>query len=734
MKLSLAYLASLVALCAAAASCSRDEPASESRDRVASGETIYANMCKSCHGARGEGGRGPALRDIDRKYDEPSLVRYIDEKMPLGEPDRCNGTCPGDVAAYIRTFKGDVVCNAPAPIARGLRLLTRREYKATVEDLLGTSSATGTAPSTPPTTCGQQTFTYDPHGRALTSVHVAGSFNAWAGTVAAGGWALTHQPSGTWSTTHAVPNGSHQYKLVLNESEWITDPANTKTASDGLGGNNSVLDVSCAAGTGGGTTAPGGATSLDPTASFPPDTRPEGFAFDDHGAGRVVTSVVMDEWARAAASIAASADVAKLVTCDRAARDACAKTVVTQLGKRAFRRPLTDAEVARHTGVLLGAGDFDKGVKAALRAMLTSPSFAYRSEVGERQPDGTYKLTPWETASALSYFFWGTMPDAALFDAAERGDLGTPTGIEREARRLLASPRARATVSTFAEQWLGSESVGQVTKSDALYPFPSDIRAAMLEETRSFVTHVVFDGTHSLDELFTADYTFANDALAKHYGLAAPPAAAGASPTTLRQVKYADASRSGILGQGSILATTAHSDQTSPIRRGLFVRRRLLCQEFPAPPPNAGSVPQVDPAATTRERFAQHTANAFCKSCHQYIDDVGFGFERLDTIGRLRTTEAGKPIDAKGDMNDVEGLGKGTHAPYASMGELGHIVASSDAAKTCVVRQVYRFARGRLDDDICETAPIKQRFLDKGGDLRELMIAVATDAAFVVRK
>lgn len=737
MKLSLASLSLVVGLCAALASCSRDEPSNESRDRVASGETIYAAQCKSCHGARGEGGRGPTLRDMDRKYDEPGLVRYIDEKMPLGEPDRCRGTCAEDVGAYVmRTFKGDVVCNAPAPVARGLRLLTRREYKATVDDLLGAPSAAapGTSPTTPPAACGQQTFTYDPHGRSLTSVHVAGSFNAWAGTVAAGGWPLKLQPSGTWSMTHAVPNGAQQYKLVLNESEWITDPSNPKTASDGLGGNNSVLDVSCP--TGGGTGAGGatGVTSLDPTASFPPDTRPEGFVFDDHGAGRVVTSVVMDEWARAAASIAASADVAKLVTCDRAARDSCAKTVVSQLGKRAFRRPLTDAELARHTGVLLGAGDFDKGVRAALRAMLTSPSFAYRSEVGERQPDGTYKLTPWETASALSYFFWGTMPDAALFDAAEHGDLATGAGIEREARRLLASPRARATIATFAEQWLGSENVVQVTKNDATYPFPKELRAAMLEETRSFVTHVVFDGTHSLDELFTADYTFASDSLAKYYGLATTPAPAGASATEPRLVKYTDGSRSGILGHGSVLATTGHSDQTSPIRRGLFVRRRLLCQEFPTPPPNAGAVPLIDAAATTRERFAQHTASDFCKSCHQYIDGVGFGFERLDTIGRVRATEAGKPIDSQGDMNDVEGLGKGTHAPFSSMGELGHILAASDAAKTCAVRQVYRFARGRLDDDICETAPIKQRFLEKGGDLRELMIAVATDAAFVVRK
>jgi hypothetical protein len=202
----------------------------------------------------------------------------------------------------------------------------------------------------------------------------------------------------------------------------------------------------------------------------------------------------------------------------------------------------------------------------------------------------------------------------------------------------------------------------------------------------------------------------------------------------MRMVKYPDAMRSGVLGHGSVLATTAHSDQSSPIRRGLFVRRRLLCQEFAPPPPNAGAVPKVDPAATTRQRFAQHTSNPTCQSCHQYIDDVGFGFERLDAVGRVRSTESGKPIDAQGDMNDLEGFGKGTHAPFATPGELGKILAASDAAKACVTRQVYRFARGHLDDDVCAVAPIQRRFLEKGGDLRELLVAVVTDPAFVVRR
>ncbi len=250
----------------------------------------------------------------------------------------------------------------------------------------------------------------------------------------------------------------------------------------------------------------------------------------------------------------------------------------------------------------------------------------------------------------------------------------------------------------------------------------------MREETRRFVGYVVFDGTHRVDELFTARFTFTNEALAKHYGIAGPTGPA------MQRIETNDSLRAGLLGHGSVLAMTAHSDQTSPIRRGLFVRRRLLCQEFAPPPPNAGGVPKVDPQATTRERFAQHTKDAFCKSCHQYIDGVGFGFEKLDPIGRARTTEAGKPIDAQGDMNDVEGFGTGTHASFASMQELGGILAKSDAAKTCVVRQMYRFARGRLDDDVCMVRPLSARFTEKGGDIRELMIAIVTDPAFLERR
>jgi hypothetical protein len=468
--------------------------------------------------------------------------------------------------------------------------------------------------------------------------------------------------------------------------------------------------------------------TVDPTASFPPDTRPQGFAFDDNGPGRVVTSDLMDGYMSAANAIAAATDLTKLVTCDpNADKPGCAQAVMRSLATRAFRRPVTDAEVARYANVVTGPSDWNKGVRAGVAALLVAPSFLYRSEVGTKQTDGSFRLDAYETASALSYFFWGSMPDQALFDAAKNGGLSTPDGLEKQARRLLADPRARDTVGAFAVQWLGAEPVTTVSKIDSA-GFTPDIRAAMLEETRRFVTYVTFDGTHKADELFTANYTFANQTLAGVYGIS------GVSGTSFVKTQYPDNLRAGVMGHGSVLATTALSDQTSPIRRGLFVRRRLLCQEFGTPPPQAGSIPAVDPNATTRERFAQHSANDFCKSCHQYIDDVGFGFERFDIVGKVRTMEAGQPIDSQGDMNDVEGFGKGTHAPFASLSDLGKTLAQSDAAKTCVVRQMYRFARGQIEKDVCAVDGPKQIFLQKGGDLQELMVAIATAPDFVVRQ
>jgi hypothetical protein len=222
----------------------------------------------------------------------------------------------------------------------------------------------------------------------------------------------------------------------------------------------------------------------------------------------------------------------------------------------------------------------------------------------------------------------------------------------------------------------------------------------------------VLDESHRFDELFTAGWTLR-----------------GGVKTAVSPERAA-----GLLGHGSVLASTAHSDQTSPVLRGLLVRQRLLCHELGTPPANAGVVPSVDPNATTRERFAQHSAEG-CRACHRYLDPIGFGFERFDELGRYRTTENGKPIDASGELADAEGLGKGTSVKFDTLPQLGALLGSTRAAKECLARHVFRFATGRLErpEDECAVRALADR-LEQSGDLRDLWLGVPRLQAFGERR
>ena len=696
------------------------EPASAAANLSAQGEALYTELCSVCHGAAGQGITGPKLRDWQRGADE--LTRIIHERMPPGRPDRCTGRCPERIAAYILSGFAPAApqCDDSAgnPGPRQLRLLTRREYQNTVSTLLGLP---------PPQTCPPPSFVYAPGARTLRSVHVAGSFNGWPKTIADGGFPLTYAADRKqWSLSQKLPVGTHTYKLVLDESEWLTDPANPNTQPDGFGGQNSVLTVSCEAGT----------PPADPTANLPADSRPEDFPFDDHAQARIVTSVHAEEYRKTARLLAerAAANLPALVPCDPSGTNAaaCAEQFIQSFGLRAVRRPLTPQEVQRYKTLLLGRKTFTDGVKAVVAAPLQSPGFLYRSELGDLKPDGTYRLNGYEIAGALSYLFWGTMPDAALFTAAAAGKLSEPAEIAAQAQRLVADPRSRPQLAAFAMQWLGADAILTSAKSPDLFPeFTASVRADMVAETQKFVTTVAFDKSGSLDELWTADYSFVNESLARIYGIA------GVTGPLLQQKTYAQPSRAGLLGHGSVLGSSAYSDQTSPIRRGVLIRRRLLCQELPVPPPGAGGVPKVNPAATTRERFRQHSDNPFCHSCHGLIDDVGFGLERFSPIGGYRDHENGLPIDDSGNLNDREALGSGTSAPYQGGAALGQNLAQSPRAQACFVRQYLRFARGYNEDvaeDLCTLQRLVKRFQASGRRIPDLMVAVTASPDFVTRR
>jgi mono/diheme cytochrome c family protein len=570
--------------------------------------------------------------------------------------------------------------------------------------------------------CAPQAWTFTEGAQRPQTVHVAGNFNQWAATIAGGGWPLARQSDGRWTLSRALPAGTYQYKLVLDERDWLQDTTNPQSASDGLGGLNSVLTVAC----------DGSATFWeDPTADFPPALRPQGFGFDTHAAANVVTAAHVEAYMEAAASLSqlALATADQWLPCHQGGGEGCAQTFAREWGGRAFRRPLTDAEVSRYAALVMAEGDFHGGLSVALQVMLSSPRFLYRAELGVPQPDGTLALTPYEVASALSYTFWATTPDAALLAAAASGALASPAEVEVQARRLLNHPRARDILGDFAAQWLGVERVLTADKKPDLFPsFTPAVRAAALAETRRFVSHVAFDSSGRYDELLTADYAFANQTLAPLYGLTT------ASPTPA-PLPDPSGRRAGLLGHASVMAAYAHSDQTSPIKRGLFVRQHLLCQDFPPPPANAGGVPEVDPTATTRERFRQHSDNPTCYACHQYIDGVGFGFERLDPIGQWRDTEQGQPIDAHGDLKDVEGFGSGTPGNYDGLPALAALLTDSSAAPACFAKQYHRFTMGALDltADACTLAALLTTFEANDRRIIDLMVAVTQLPAFTRR-
>lgn len=674
----------------------------------------WAAMCASCHGEAGEGGSGPAL--VDTPLSVAALTESIDARMPLGNAAACRGECASTLALFIKAqFTAErLACASVPPSPRRLRLLNRREYRNTLRDLFGDGARSAGD-------CRVRTFAWDPQGRTARTVHLAGSFNEWSRDA----WPMSYSMERRrWELTRQLVPGTYQYKFVVDGSDWIADPTNPDSAPDGFGGRNSVLSVRCDDGAGTVTT---GARTFDPSGSLPQESRPEGYPYDTAADTGLVTSVHVNEYLRAAQQVtdALGDQLPRALGCTDASR--CAETLVGDFGTRVFRRPLTSAERARYSAL---AGT-PQGLRTALRAMLVSPMFLYRSEMGAPQGDGSYRLTSWEVASALSYTFWSTSPDATLLAAAARDELTRPEAIEREARRLLADPRAREQVADFAAQWFGVDEVLSMPRNPAVYPgFDDGVRSALLQETRRFVTAVFFDGDRRVDALFRADWSFANGTLARWYGID------GVTGDAWQRVTLPAHRRAGVLGHGSVMARTSHSDQSSPILRGVFVRRALLCQEFPPPPANAGGVPDVDPRATTRERFRQHTSNPACATCHQHIDGVGFGFEQFDGVGRHRTMENGMPIDHAGLLDAPEGWGRGMDISFASLPELGAALARSSTARACVARQWFRFARGYRESalDRCAVRGVLREYEAQGGDLHAMMIATVRSPDFLTRR
>jgi hypothetical protein len=360
-----------------------------------------------------------------------------------------------------------------------------------------------------------------------------------------------------------------------------------------------------------------------------------------------------------AAGLSQSPSRQKVFTCYPAAASeerACAESILERLATEAYRRPLEDEDLA---GLLSfyddarAAGDFDTGIRTALQAVLSNPSFLFRLE---QQPENLgegerYELSDVDLASRLSFFLWGTVPDAELMGAAEQGRLSRTDVLEAQVRRMLADPRSEALATRFAAQWLRLAALDGKEPVPYFYPdFSLDVSRAMRRETELFFDHLVREDKSFL-EFFTADYTFVNDRLALHYGI---PFNGGSE---FQRVTHIDPLRVGILGHGSVLSLTSVSDRTSPVKRGEWVMEVLLGSPPPPPPPN---VPELEATAgaadgrflTTRERMERHRRAATCNSCHQFIDPIGLALDHFDPIGKTRVRENRMPIDPTGKYYD----------------------------------------------------------------------------------
>jgi hypothetical protein len=370
----------------------------------------------------------------------------------------------------------------------------------------------------------------------------------------------------------------------------------------------------------------------------------------------------------------------------------CASKIVTDLARQAYRRPAT-ADDLKGLMAFYQAGrdgrDFESGIRMALQAILASPHFIFRLEEvpAAARPGQNYRIGDLALASRVSYFLWATAPDPGLLEAANRGTLGTPAELEKQVRRMLRDPRAAALATRFASQWLRLQDLETIHPDALLYPqYDHTLAEAMQRETELLVETLVREDRSVLD-LLTADYTFVNARLARHYGI---PNVTG---SRFRRVPVADGNRRGLLGHGSILTMTSVADRTSPVLRGKWVMEVLLGS--PPPPPPA-DVPDLEVTKavedgkllSVRDRLALHRANPTCNSCHRVIDPLGLALENFDVTGAWRIKDNGVPVDATGTLYDGTALNGPTSLRQA-------LLARSEIVLRTFTENLLAYALGR---------------------------------------
>ena len=438
-----------------------------------------------------------------------------------------------------------------------------------------------------------------------------------------------------------------------------------------------------------------------------------------------------------AAAVAQTASRRRIFLClpaNAAQEDPCAGRILTALARRAYRRPVGADDIAPLLHAYArerqesGTHGFERGIEAALQALLVSPHFLFQAESDPpgAAPGSVHPVSDTDLATRLSLFLWSSLPDDRLLALAENGQLHRAAVLKAETLRMLADPRAEALTHNFAGQWLYLRNLDQQRPDFAGYPsFDSRLRSAMARETELFFSHVLSTNRPVLDFL-ASDYTFLNQRLAQHYGIP------GVSGTAFRKVALDPAwHRGGLLGQASVLTVTSYGNHTSVVKRGKWVLENLLAAPPPAPPPNVPALKETHDGhlLTAREQLEMHRANPACASCHVRMDPLGFALENYDAIGGWRTVDAGQAIDATAALPD------GTR--FAGLtGLRDHLLDHKDQFTEAFTERLmtYALARGVVAADRPQIRAIARAAAADGYRIRTIVTGIVASDAFRLRK